>query len=105
MPPPLLGLGLALAAAAGNNLGKGLQKAATQHLPQLDMARGEGILAPAPAAAAAAVQLLGADGEVAFWSALAAAPVSLVQPVAAFGLVLLAGFSHFVLQAFEQKCC
>jgi hypothetical protein len=30
--------------------------------------------------------------------ALAAAFVSLVQPVAAFGLVLLAGFSHFVLK-------
>jgi hypothetical protein len=40
-PPPLLGLGLALAAAAGNNLGKGLQKAATRHLPQLNLARSE----------------------------------------------------------------
>jgi hypothetical protein len=40
-PPPLLGLGLALAAAAGNNLGKGLQKAATRHLPQLNLGRSE----------------------------------------------------------------
>jgi hypothetical protein len=40
-PPHLLGLGLALAAAAGNNFGKGLQKAATRHLPQLNLGRSE----------------------------------------------------------------
>jgi hypothetical protein len=41
--------------------------------------------------------LLDVSGGAAMLAALAAAPVSLVQPVAAFGLVLLAGFSHFVL--------
>jgi hypothetical protein len=42
--------------------------------------------------------LLDVAGGAAMVGALAAAPVSLVQPVAAFGLVLLAGFSHFVLK-------
>jgi hypothetical protein len=42
--------------------------------------------------------LLDVAGGGAMLGALAAAPVSLVQPVAAFGLVLLAAFSHFVLQ-------
>jgi hypothetical protein len=36
-------------------------------------------------------------GGGAMLGALASSPVSLVQPVAAFGLVLLAAFSHFVL--------
>jgi len=38
---PAAGLLLALAAAAGNNLGKGLRKAATRHLPALTLARKE----------------------------------------------------------------
>jgi len=42
--------------------------------------------------------LLDVAGGAAMLGALSAAPVSLVQPVAAFGLVLLAGFSHFVLK-------
>lgn len=42
-------------------------------------------------------------GGGAMLAALAAAPVSLVQPVAAFGLVLLAAFSHFVLKVKGNK--
>jgi hypothetical protein len=52
--------------------------------------------------------LLDVAGGGAMLAALAAAPVSLVQPVAAFGLVLLAGFSHFVLKvggAFSLGVC
>jgi hypothetical protein len=47
--------------------------------------------------------LLDVAGGAAMVGALAAAPVSLVQPVAAFGLVLLAGFSHFVLKVSQHS--
>ncbi|WIA24132.1 hypothetical protein OEZ85_013727 [Tetradesmus obliquus] len=97
-PPPLLGLGLALAAAAGNNIGKGLQKAATRQLPQLNLGRSEVVRAYLGSPSWLLGLALDVGGGGAMLGALAAAPVSLVQPVAAFGLVLLAAFSHFVLQ-------
>ncbi|KAF8055283.1 PAS2 [Scenedesmus sp. PABB004] len=99
-PPmaPLGGLALALAAAGGNNLGKGLQKAATRGLPALTLARREVVLAYLSNPTWLLGLALDVGGGAAMLGALAAAPVSLVQPVAAFGLVLLAAFSHFVLQ-------
>mmetsp|Transcript_1856 Transcript_1856/g.2856 ORF Transcript_1856/g.2856 Transcript_1856/m.2856 type:complete len:371 (+) Transcript_1856:254-1366(+) len=88
---------IVVVAAAGNNIGKVLQKQATRTLPRLQ-------LQPAVLREyfASRMWLLGlaADlgGALLMIVAFSMAPVSLVQPVSAVGLVILLIFSHFWLK-------
>ena len=92
-----LALGLALAGATGNNVGKALQKRAAERLPRMELDRAT--LARYAGSrlwvSGLAVDLLGA---VLMVASLDLAPVSLVQPVAGGGLVVLAVFSHYYLE-------
>jgi len=92
-----LALGLALAGATGNNVGKALQKRAAERLPRMEPDRAT--LARYAGSrlwvSGLAVDLLGA---VLMVASLDLAPVSLVQPVAGGGLVVLAVFSHYYLE-------
>ena len=85
-------------ASTGNNVGKALQKDATRGLPRfsleskifLQYLRSRQWLAGLAADLAGALLMI---------AAFALAPVSVVQPVSSIGLVTLAVFSHFYLQA------
>lgn len=92
-----LALALALAGATGNNVGKALQKRAAERLPRMepDAATLRRYGGSRLWVGGLAIDLLGA---VLMVASLDLAPVSLVQPVAGGGLVVLAVFSHYYLE-------
>ncbi|GAX79282.1 hypothetical protein CEUSTIGMA_g6722.t1 [Chlamydomonas eustigma] len=84
-------------AASGNNIGKVLQKQATRTLPKFTLKKEviEQYLASRTWTAGLLTDL---GGAVLMIVAFANAPVSVVQPVSAVGLVVLLIFSHFFLK-------
>eukprot|EP00004_Rigifila_ramosa_P013286 TRINITY_DN2927_c0_g1_i2.p3 TRINITY_DN2927_c0_g1~~TRINITY_DN2927_c0_g1_i2.p3 ORF type:complete len:313 (-),score=91.32 TRINITY_DN2927_c0_g1_i2:2-940(-) len=93
----LLGIALAVAAAFGNNIGKGLQKRAMAQLPQLQPRAGVVWLYLQNRAFLGGLAL-DVAGAVVMLAALAVEKVSVVQPVAAGGVVMLAVFAQVVLR-------
>ncbi|KAF5833620.1 hypothetical protein DUNSADRAFT_9999, partial [Dunaliella salina] len=91
-----LAIAMTVLAATGNSVGKVLQKQAAGRLPRLVLRRevvGQ-FLGSRLYMLGMACDLVGALLMVA---AFAHAPVSVVQPVSAVGLVILLVFSHFYL--------
>eukprot|EP00198_Chlamydomonas_reinhardtii_P013450 XP_001702787.1 predicted protein [Chlamydomonas reinhardtii] len=84
-------------AAAGNNIGKVLQKQATRTLPRLVLNR-QTLLLYLRSALWVTGMLVDLGGALLMIVAFANAPVSIVQPVSAVGLVILLIFSHFYLK-------
>lgn len=84
-------------AAAGNNIGKVLQKQATRTLPRLTLKQDvvSQYLRSRTWVIGLAVDVAGA---LLMIVAFAQAPVSVVQPVSGIGLVILLVFSHFYLK-------
>jgi len=87
---------LTLVAAAGNNVGKVLQKEGTKGLPQLSLDRKviRKYGGSRTWVIGVAVDIAGA---LLMLKAVSQAPVSVVQPVSGCGLAVLAVFSHFYL--------
>lgn len=88
---------LTLAAAAGNNIGKVLQKKGTIILPPLSF-KLKVIRAYAVNKAWIMGFLLDISGAMLMLRALSQAPVSVIQPVSGCGLAILCVFSHFYLK-------
>ncbi|KDP34076.1 hypothetical protein JCGZ_07647 [Jatropha curcas] len=88
---------LTLAAAAGNNIGKVLQKKGTIILPPLSF-KFKVIRAYAVNKAWIMGFLLDISGAMLMLRALSQAPVSVIQPVSGCGLAILSVFSHFYLK-------
>ncbi|XP_039036589.1 probable magnesium transporter NIPA9 [Hibiscus syriacus] len=88
---------LTLAATAGNNIGKVLQKKGTVILPPLSL-KLKVIRAYAVNKSWAIGFLIDISGALLMLRALSMAPVSVVQPVSGCGLAILSIFSHFYLQ-------
>ncbi|XVF35313.1 hypothetical protein REPUB_Repub18cG0134900 [Reevesia pubescens] len=88
---------LTLAATAGNNIGKVLQKKGTVILPPLSF-KLKVIRAYAVNKSWAIGFLMDICGALLMLRALSLAPVSVIQPVSGCGLAILSIFSHFYLQ-------
>ncbi|OAY54122.1 probable magnesium transporter NIPA9 [Manihot esculenta] len=88
---------LTLAAAAGNNIGKVLQKKGTIILPPLSF-KLKVIRAYAVNKAWVIGFLMDISGAMLMLRALSQAPVSVIQPVSGCGLAILSVFSHFYLK-------
>ncbi|KAJ4709039.1 Protein of unknown function (DUF803) [Melia azedarach] len=88
---------LTLAATAGNNIGKVLQKKGTVILPPLSF-KLKVIRAYAVNKAWAIGFLMDIFGALLMLRALSQAPVSVIQPVSGCGLAILSIFSHFYLK-------
>ncbi|GLT85566.1 hypothetical protein SLE2022_037530 [Rubroshorea leprosula] len=88
---------LTLAATAGNNIGKVLQKKGTVILPPLSF-KLKVIRAYAVNKAWAIGFLMDIFGAILMLKALSLAPVSVIQPVSGCGLAILSIFSHFYLK-------
>ncbi|KAG2492568.1 hypothetical protein HYH03_009230 [Edaphochlamys debaryana] len=84
-------------AASGNNIGKVLQKQATRTLPRLNLNRST-IMLYLRSGLWVTGMLTDLAGALLMIVAFAHAPVSVVQPVSAVGLVVLLIFSHFYLK-------
>ncbi|EEF46092.1 conserved hypothetical protein [Ricinus communis] len=88
---------LTLAAAAGNNIGKVLQKKGTVILPPLSF-KLKVIRAYAVNKSWVIGFLMDICGAMLMLRALSQAPVSVIQPVSGCGLAILSVFSHFYLK-------
>ncbi|KAJ0030890.1 hypothetical protein Pint_13764 [Pistacia integerrima] len=88
---------LTLAATAGNNIGKVLQKKGTVILPPLSF-KLKVIRAYAVNKAWVIGFLMDIFGAMLMLRALSQAPVSVIQPVSGCGLAILSIFSHFYLK-------
>lgn len=88
---------LTLAGAAGNNVGKVLQKKGTHILPPLSF-KLKVIRAYALNRLWISGFLMDMCGAALMLTALSQAPVSVVQPIAGCGLAILCVFSHFYLK-------
>ncbi|XP_050220261.1 probable magnesium transporter NIPA9 [Mercurialis annua] len=88
---------LTLAAAAGNNIGKVLQKKGTVILPPLSF-KLKVIRAYAVNKAWVIGFLMDIGGAMLMLKALSQAPISVIQPVSGCGLAILSVFSHFYLK-------
>ncbi|KAI8471221.1 MAG: hypothetical protein J3K34DRAFT_520715 [Monoraphidium minutum] len=88
---------ITIVAAAGNNIGKALQKQATRHLPRLTL-RGDVVAQYATSGTWLLGMAADLGGALLMIAAFARAPVSVVQPVSSVGLVFLMLFSHFYLK-------
>ncbi|MBA0673894.1 hypothetical protein Goari_015518 [Gossypium aridum] len=88
---------LTLAATAGNNIGKVLQKKGTGILPPLSF-KFKVIRAYAVNKSWLIGFLIDISGALLMLRALSMAPVSVIQPVSGCGLAILSIFSHFYLQ-------
>ncbi|TYI71915.1 hypothetical protein E1A91_D07G023100v1 [Gossypium mustelinum] len=88
---------LTLAATAGNNIGKVLQKKGTGILPPLSF-KFKVIRAYAVNKSWLVGFLIDISGALLMLRALSLAPVSVIQPVSGCGLAILSIFSHFYLQ-------
>ncbi|MEW5319149.1 MAG: hypothetical protein WDW38_010318 [Sanguina aurantia] len=90
-------ISITILAASGNNIGKVLQKQATRGLPRLTL-KPEIIQQYLSCPTWMAGMFVDLAGALLMIVAFAHAPVSVVQPVSAIGLVILLIFSHFYLK-------